>query len=891
LKERHSVPSVSKPDHNADVATLGIDANTVRTPNLTKQDAMLRSGLLSVDSYDVVLDLTDADGGPSERTFRSRTTLTFAARRPGASTFVDVVADRLHEVTLNGKPVDVGDYEPEDGIVLAELAEHNVLVVDADLLYTSIGQGLHRFVDPVDEEVYLYSQFETTDAKRMFACFDQPDLKATFTLHVTAPAHWKLISNGAVATVEDDDETKTVHFQTTPRISTYLTALVAGAYFEANDHHDGIDLGLFCRQSLAEFFDADELFTVTKQGFDWYHKNFGVRYAFGKYDQLFVPEYNAGAMENAGCVTFLEDYVFRSRVTDAMYERRAGTILHEMAHMWFGDLVTMRWFEDLWLNESFAEWAAAICQAEATRWTNAWTTFANTEKTWAYRQDQLPSTHSIACDIPDAEAVEVNFDGITYAKGASVLKQLVAYVGLEEFLSGIRQYFADHAFGNTTLADLLSSLKAASGRELAEWSRVWLETSGLNTIFADYQLDEAGNFSSFELVQDAPRVTAKDNVARPHRIAVGFYNFTGPTDGDPADRGSLVRIHRVELDLEGDRTEVSALLGLARPDLVLINDDDLTYCKMRLDVHSLRTMRTGGLAALADPLARTLCWSAAWDMVRDGELATRDYLELAVNSGPGESEIGVLQSVHRQAMRALEVFADPDWAARGRAEFADAAMAAARSAEAGSDHQFAWIQALVMSACTDPQIDFLAELLSGEQSLDGLKIDTDLRWTLLQALVARGRAGEAEIEAYAAQDKAAAGVRAAATARAMLPSAAAKDAAWELAINDVRLSNAQMRATVTGFHHQLQPELLAPFTARYFEQVADIWQQRSPETAQDLIVGLFPSWSSAINDETLRLADKFLADSSHPAALRRLVSEGRSDVARALTARAADHDS
>jgi aminopeptidase N len=892
LKERHSVPSVSKPgQHNADVATLGIDANTVRTPNLTKQDAMLRAGLLSVDSYDVVLDLTDADGGPSERTFRSRTTVTFTARRPGASTFVDVIADRLHEVTLNGKPVDVGDYEPQDGIVLAELAEQNVLVVDADLLYTSIGQGLHRFVDPVDDEVYLYSQFETTDAKRMFACFDQPDLKASFTLHVTAPAHWKVISNGALATVEDDDETKTVHFQTTPRISTYLTALVAGAYFEANDHHDGIDLGLFCRQSLAEFFDADELFTVTKQGFDWYHKNFGVRYAFGKYDQLFVPEYNAGAMENAGCVTFLEDYVFRSRVTDAMYERRAGTILHEMAHMWFGDLVTMRWFEDLWLNESFAEWAAAICQAEATRWTNAWTTFANTEKTWAYRQDQLPSTHSIACDIPDAEAVEVNFDGITYAKGASVLKQLVAYVGLEEFLSGIRQYFADHAFGNTTLADLLSSLKAASGRELAEWSRVWLETSGLNTIFADYQLDEAGNFSSFELVQDAPRVTAKDNVARPHRIAVGLYNFTGPTDGDPADRGSLVRIHRVELDLDGDRTEVGALLGLARPDLVLVNDDDLTYCKMRLDVHSLRTMRTGGLAALADPLARTLCWSAAWDMVRDGELATRDYLELAVNSGPGESEIGVLQSVNRQAMRALEIYADPDWAAHGRAEFADAAIAAARSAKAGSDHQFAWIQALVMSACTDPQIDFLAELLSGEQSLDGLKIDTDLRWTLLQALVARGRAGEAEIEAYAAQDKAAAGVRAAATARAMLPSAAAKDAAWKLAISDVRLSNAQMRATVTGFHHQLQPELLAPFTARYFEQVADIWQQRSAETAQDLIVGLFPSWSSAINEETLRLADGFLSDSSHPAALRRLVSEGRSDVARALTARAADHDS
>jgi aminopeptidase N len=421
------VHNVSKSDlQPGELDTLTIDANTVQTPNLTKQDAALRGSLLHVHSYDVVLDLTDADGGPAERTFRSRSTITFDAARPGASTFVDVIAERLHEVSLNSRPVDIGDYCPEEGIVLPELAEHNVLVIDGDLLYTSIGQGLHRFLDPVDEQVYLYTQFETTDAKRMFGCFDQPDLKASFTLHVTAPAHWKVISNSAPAQVEDDDETQTVHFLPTPRISTYLTALVAGPFFQATDHHDGIDLGLYCRQSLGQFLDADELFTVTKQGFDWYHENFGYRYAFGKYDQLFVPEFNAGAMENAGCVTFLEDYVFRSRVTAARYERRAATILHEMAHMWFGDLVTMRWFDGLWLNESFAEWAATIAQSQATKWPNAWTTFGNIEKTWAYRQDQLPSTHPIACDIPDAEAVEVNFDGITYAKGAAVLKQLVA---------------------------------------------------------------------------------------------------------------------------------------------------------------------------------------------------------------------------------------------------------------------------------------------------------------------------------------------------------------------------------------------------------------------------------------------------------------------------------
>ena len=874
---------------SVDSATAIIDANTVQTPNITKQDAAVRAGLLRVQSYEVHLDLTGEGGRPSERVFRSRTTIRFDAARAGASTFVDVIADRLHEVTLNGASVDVSEYEPEDGIVLADLAEHNELVVDGDLLYTTIGQGLHRFVDPIDDEVYLYSQFETTDAKRMFACFDQPDLKASFELHVTAPAHWKVVSNGAIVSVEDHAEagTKTVHFARTERISTYLTALVAGSYFEATDHHDGIDLGLFCRQSLAEFFDTDEIFTVTKQGFDWYHANFGVRYAFGKYDQLFVPEYNAGAMENVGCVTFLEDYVFRSRVTDSNYERRAATVLHEMAHMWFGDLVTMKWFDDLWLNESFAEWAAAICQSEATRWTDAWTTFANVEKTWAYRQDQLPSTHPISCDIPDAEAVEVNFDGITYAKGAAVLKQLVAYVGRDDFLAGVRQYFADHAFGNTTLNDLLSSLKAASGRELSDWAKLWLETSGLNTVSPSFEVDADGNFSSFSVEQVAPTETAKDNVLRPHRLAIGLYDFDGNVS-DEFPRGRLVRVHQVQLDLDGASTPVPSLVGLPKPDLVLVNDDDLTYCKLRLDADSLVTMRTGGLAAISDTLARTLCWSAAWDMVRDGELAARDYLELATASGPSETDIGVVQSVNRQAVRALSSYADPAWAPTGREEFADAVISAARSAAAGSDHQLAWVHASAAAACTSSHADFLADLLSGAEVLDGLALDTDLRWLLLQALVARGRAGEDEIAEAAAADRASAGVRAAATARALIPTLASKQAAWDAATKDVTLSNGLMRAAIAGFSHPLQAELIAPFARAYFDQAADIWRGRTPETASDLIVGLFPSWASTIDEQTLAWADALLADRTLPSALRRLVGEGRSDVARALHARSVD---
>ena len=882
---RHAAtgPSIGSPD------TYRIDANTVRVPNLTREDARHRARLLRVDSYDVVLDLTDADGRPSERTFRCRTTVRFDAATPGASTFLDVVADRFHEVSLNGRPVDVSRYQPADGIVLPDLAEHNVVVVDADLLYTTNGQGLHRFVDPIDDEVYLYSQFETTDAKRMFACFDQPDLKGTFTLHVTAPAHWQVVSNGAVMGVEDAEdehrETKTVHFATTPRMSTYITALVAGPYFRATDHHDGIDLGLYCRKSLAEHFDTDELFAITKQGFDWYHQNFGLRYAFGKYDQACVPEFNSGAMENAGCVTMSEDYVFTSRVTDVRRGRRATTVLHEMAHMWFGDLVTMRWFEDLWLNESFAEWAGTMAQCEATRWTDAWTTFANTEKTWAYKQDQFPSTHPIACEIPDAEAVEVNFDGITYAKGASVLKQLVAYVGLPEFLAGIRQYFTDHAYGNTSLADLLTELNASSGRELSDWAKVWLETSGISTLSPEFELDSEGRFSSFAVLQDAPRAISPDNTVRPHRLGIGLYRYDDPGDGQPA---RLVRAHRVEVDIDGERTAVPELIGQYRPDLVLLNDDDLTYCKLRPDEHSLHTLRHGGLAALQDSLARTLCWSMAWEMVRDGVLAPRHYVDLVAAAAGSESVIGVVQSVTKHVQQALEMYADPDRAPSARLRFADLALANARAAAPGSDHQLAWVHALLDTAGTDEQLDFAAGLLSGEQQLPDLAVDTELRWLILRALVANGRAGEAEIAAAAAADPSAAGARHAATARARIPTAEAKAAAWSTMVEDPDLSTAMRRAVMTGFRDPWRPDLLAPYTAKFFDEAAGLWDRFTTETAKFMVVGLFPSSSSAIDEETVRLADELLANPSHPAALRRLIGEGRSDIVRALRARKAD---
>ncbi len=848
-------------------------------PNLTRDDAQARADLLRVDSYDVVLDLTDGGGKPSDRTFRSTSTARFTTTRPGESTFVDVIADHIHSVTLNGAEVDVSGYRSADGIALTGLAEDNVLVVDADLLFTNTGEGLHRFVDPLDGEVYLYSQFETADAKRMYACFDQPDLKATFTFHVTVPDHWLAASNGALVEEEQLRAGRVLHFATTERMSPYITALVAGPYHVERDHHDGIDLGLWCRKSLASTMDSDELFEITKQGFDWYHANFGARYAFGKYDQLFVPEFNAGAMENAGCVTFHEDYLFRSKVTDARYERRAATILHEMAHMWFGDLVTMRWWDDLWLNESFADYACTLCQTQATRWTSAWTTFANIEKTWAYRQDQLPSTHPIATDAPDVQTAELNFDGITYAKGASVLKQLGAYVGVDAFLAGLRDYFQRHAFGNTTLADLLSALERSSGRDLGEWSKLWLETAGINTIRPAFEVDEQGRYTSFELVQSAPDDVARSNTLRPHRLAIGRYDERGD---------KLDRIGRIEVDVVGARTPVPELVGVEQPPLLLINDDDLTYCKVRLDETTLATLRDGGIERLVDSLPRAVTWSATWDMLRDGELATRDYVAMVIAGAHLETDIGVMQSLLRQARRAIEIYADPAWSPTGYQLLADASLERLRTADPGSDQQLAWVHSLLAAACTDDHLDVAQGLLDGTVTFDGLAVDHDLRWALVEALSAHGRADARAIDAELERDPSAAGQRHAATARALVPTPEAKAATWDRIVGDVTLPNAMQRALLTGFAHHSQGELLTPYVHRYFEVIADVWEQRSSEVAQVIAMLLFPTWGAAIGPDTVAAADAFLADDSVPSALRRLILEGRADVLRAIRAREVD---
>ncbi|MFF3928763.1 aminopeptidase N [Streptomyces hirsutus] len=854
--------------------------------NLTREEAQQRAKLLTVDSYEIDLDLSGAQEGG---TYRSVTTVRFdvSADAEGAESFIDLVAPTVHEVTLNGDALDPAEVFEDSRIALPGLLPgRNVLRVSADCAYTNTGEGLHRFVDPVDDQAYLYTQFEVPDARRVFASFEQPDLKATFRFTVKAPHGWTVISNSPTPEPRDN----VWEFDPTPRISTYITALIVGPYHSVHSVYEkdgqSVPLGIYCRPSLAEYLDADAIFDVTRQGFEWFQEKFDYAYPFGKYDQLFVPEFNAGAMENAGAVTIRDQYVFRSKVTDAAYEVRASTILHELAHMWFGDLVTMEWWNDLWLNESFATYAEAACQADApgSKWPHSWTTFANSMKTWAYRQDQLPSTHPIMADIRDLDDVLVNFDGITYAKGASVLKQLVAYVGKDAFFSGVQAYFKRHAYGNTRLSDLLGALEETSGRDLSTWSKKWLETAGINVLRPEIETDGAdgtGTITSFAIRQEAPALPAGakgESTLRPHRIAVGLYDL------DEAS-GKLVRVDRVELDVDGELTAVPQLVGKARPAVVLLNDDDLSYAKVRLDERSLAFV-TEHLGDFEASLPRALCWASAWDMTRDAELATRDYLSLVLSGIGKESDIGVVQSLHRQVKLAIDLYSAPNTREALLTRWTEATLAHLRAAEAGSDHQLAWARAFAATARTPEQLDLLDSLLEGTQTIEGLAVDTELRWTFVERLAAVGRYDETEIAGEYERDKTAAGERHAATARAARPTEEAKAEAWASVVESDKLPNALQEAVIAGFVQTDQRELLAPYTDRYFEAVADVWESRSHEMAQQIAVGLYPAIQ--VSEETLEKTDAWLASAEPNAALRRLVSESRAGVERALRAQAAD---
>ncbi|MEV5429206.1 aminopeptidase N [Streptomyces sp. NPDC052701] len=850
--------------------------------NLTRDEARERAALLSVDGYEVSLDLRSAvgaDGGDGPRTFRSVTTIRFRCNEPGAASFADLIAPSVTAVSLNGRDLDPGEVFDGSRIVLEDLAADNELVVDARCAYSRTGEGLHRFVDPEDGEVYLYTQYEPADARRVFATFEQPDLKAPFRFEVRAPEGWTVWSNGA------GERTDGVwRFAETKPIPTYITCVVAGPYHYVTDTYervlpDGtrleIPLGALCRKGLAPHFDADDVFLVTKQGLDFFHDRFDYPYPFGKYDQAFVPEYNLGAMENPGLVTFREEFIFRGKVTQTSYEGRANVILHEMAHMWFGDLVTMEWWDDLWLKESFADFMGAFALVGATRFEGGWITFANRRKAWAYRADQLPSTHPITADIRDLQDAKLNFDGITYAKGASVLKQLVAYVGQDAFLEGARRYFKRHAYGNTRLGDLLAVLEETSGRDMGAWARSWLQTAGVNTLTPQVLLDAQGRVDELAVLQEAAESHPE---LRPHRVAVGLYRRT------PA--GALERYARAEVDVDGPRTIVPELAGADAPELVLVNDDDLTYCKIRFDEASLATLREH-LDAVTDPLARALCWSALWNMTRDALLPARDFVDLVLRYAGRESQIGVVQMLHAWAESALVHYAAPHWRPTGERLLARGAQRELRAAEPGSEHQLAWARFFAAVASAPADLELLRELLDGTVKIDGLEVDQELRWAFLEPLAAHGVADEAALAAELARDDTASGKRHQVRCLASRPSPAVKAQAWAQVVESDALSNALVEATIAGFAQASQRELLAPYAQKYFAAIERVWRERSIQIGMDVVRGLFPALQDS--QETLEATDAWLAAHQEAApALRRLVLEARDDLARALRAQACD---
>ena len=822
--------------------------------NLTRDEAAARAGAVRDLEYEIHLDLTGEDR------FRSETAIRFAAER-GGSTYLDCSAIEVHAAELNGEALPA-EAISEHRIVLDGLADRNEIRIVADMDYRAGEHGMTRFVDPVDGAAYLFSDAEPFGAHRIYPCFDQPDLKGTFRIEVTAPPGWEVASNMA-ADGEPSREGETVRwsFAVSPTMSTYLAAVVAGPFHVVRDRHGAIDLGLYCRATLAEHLDPVEIFEITKQGFDFFEEAFATPYAFGKYDQVFVPEYAAGAMENPGLVTFNEMHIFRSRVTDARREGRAETILHEMAHMWFGDLVTMRWWDDLWLNETFATFASMLAMERATRFTEPWTSFAHTEKPWASRQDQLPTTHPIVADVPDVESVFLNFDGITYAKGAAVMRQLVAWVGLERFLKGMRAYFERYAFGNATLAEFLRVHEEASGRDLQAWSEVWLRASGINA------LTPRTGGEGVTILQEGDPV-------RPHRLAVGAY---------VGEDEKLVRRHRVELDVTGARTDVD--LGIDRADLILVNDEDLTYAKVRFDEGSLAALR-GGLSRIGDGLSRAVCWRALWDMARDGDWPAREYLATVLDHVHAETMPSAVQRILGQAAASVSLLGDPaNRYAAGNA-LADAGLEALRAAPPGSDLQLIWARTFVAAARRDEHLDLVRAILGGEEAMEGLAVDTDLRWHIVGSLAAAGGADEALIEAERERDPTDEGAREAAAARAARPTAEAKAEAWDVLTGPEKPRLAPARAILGGFQHPEQEEVLAPYADRYFQALDDAWERFDLSLALSFARGAFPS--AIVAEETVALTDAALAREELPGPIRRVLLEGRDDLRRALRARATD---
>jgi aminopeptidase N len=825
---------------------------------LTRDEAQTRAKLLDVHRYTIALDLTTGD-----ETFESRTVVRFTARAE-ADTFVELKPAELREATLDGRPLDPETLE-ENRLPLKGLtAGEHELRIDAVMRYSRTGEGMHRFTDPTDGETYVYTQLFMDDVQRVFAAFDQPDLKAVFDLSVKAPAGWSVLANG-ITTDQGDGQWQAA---TTPLISTYLVAVAAGPWHSVRTEHRGLPFGIHCRRSLAPYLDpdADEIFEITRQCYDRYHEKFEEPYPFDSYDQAFVPEFNAGAMENPGLVTFRDEFVYRSAVTDTERQTRAMVIAHEMAHMWFGDLVTLRWWDDIWLNESFAEYMGYQTLTEATRFTDTWVDFGVMRKGWGYDADQRPSTHPVAPEaVEDTASALLNFDGISYAKGASALRQLVHWLGEKDFLAGINTHFTRHRFANATLADFIDSLASATERDVHAWADTWLRTTGVDTLRPAVTRGEEGTYT----------LQVEHQGSRPHRIAVGLY------DQDVTDEGRhLVLRHRLDLDIP----QTEPLPIGKRPTLLLLNDGDLTYAKVRFDHESAKAV-TESLSGLPSPLTRAVVWNALRDAVRDGELAPTAYLEAARAHLPYETDLALVQGVLAFASTYVaDRYVTPEQRPAALTTLSSLCRDLIRRTEDGDNPG---LRLIAVRHCIDVAAhpDTIAAWLADGTVPGGPELDPELRWRVLARLAVLGATDEAAIAAELARDPSAAGQEGAARCRAALPTEDAKAAAWKAMFTRDDLSNYLFIATAQGFWQPEQSDLVRQYVPRYYEDAVALAARRGPAIADAAGRWAFPA--HAIDEDNQALGQACLRDADPIPSLRRKLIDQLDDLGRALRVRQA----
>jgi aminopeptidase N len=832
---------------------------------LTQDEAIARAARVSRCQYQLAIDLTrDSDTYRGEATIRN-------ALSGREDVFLDYRGKTILLLEVNNTKVETPAWTGYRLTLPGELLRpENTVYVSYENDYDHEGDGFHQFKDPEDGEEYLYSNFEPYEAHRLFPCFDQPDIKAAYELTVTAPPEWEVIANARLATEATASDGRRRHkFERTKPFSSYLFALIAGPYGAVKTVHRGVELGLYCRKSLMKHLDSDEIFAVSKQGLDFYGEFFDYPYPFGKYDQIFVPEFNAGAMENVGAITHNEYMVFRDPPTDNQRRNRAETILHEMAHMWFGDLVTMRWWNDLWLNESFATYMAYLCLDNATRFENGWQAFNAGMKNWAYRQDQLVTTHPIAGQVADTDATFLNFDGITYGKGASVLKQLVAAIGMDGFREGMRYYFQTYAFGNATLEQFLGALEDGSGRDLQDWSKAWLETASLNTIGSRWESD-GDRITSFTVTQSAPDDYP---TLRPHRRDVGLLR----------DDGGRFSVTVLPLDIDGAEAELPGAQGLPRPSLVFPNYNDHGYAKVALDPESLAFGRTN-MERGDDTLLRQLLWSSLWNMVRDQQLKSTDFLTLVREKLPLEPAPEIVDAVLGNASAALARYVPEE---RRENEYHLTFLtnwSAMHNAPAG-DAQIIWARAVIATAIVPADIERVARLVDGEEVIAGLTMDQDMRWTVALKFVGHGMAGaEARVAAEVERDPSDRGQRAQVRAQTSVPSATVKAEAWERINGDGYGSLYMTNAAIGGFTWTHQRDLLAEYVPRFFEALPEIFRTKDREFASDYVHGLFPGYR--VEEDILERSRAVLAQYAEELpVLERMLREANDDLARSIRCR------